>query len=154
MIKMLKKGNDIYLNFEENSEDGVEICNIPQDLEEFKVMAIDTINWQIGDSVKKASGGTQTNLSASNAKAIVLNSKKIDLILKHLDLELDNSFSDLEKDSSNKMVALGNNGYADSQLLNVSLSSVSKFITKGTDKATRVINATTHEEVIAILNED
>ena len=150
LIKKLKKDNLIYTNVEDKTvEDGQEAWNIPQYLEEFKKLAIDTINWQIGDSVKKASGNMQTNLSASNAKAIALLAKLIEPSQEQLD-----KLTELEKDSWNKLDALAVGGYADSQLLNVSLASVSKFITKGTDKATRVINATTHEEVIAILNED
>jgi len=150
MIKQLKKGNNIYQNFEEKtvSEDGVETWNIPTDVEEFKALAIDTINWQIGDNVKKALGNTQTNLSASNAKGIALLAKVINA------QEHDTStLTDLELDSYNKMVALAEGGYADSQLLNASLSKVSEFIAVGTDKVSRVTSATTIDAVIDILNE-
>ena len=150
-IRILKIGKEVRRDFSDKAIDkeGNELWNIPQDLEEFRKLAINTINWQIGDSVKKASGNTQTNLSASNAKAIALIAKLIEPSQEQLD-----SLTELEKDNWSKLDALANNGYADSQLLNVSLSSVSEFIAKGTDKATRVASATTHEEVIAILNED
>jgi len=150
MIKILKKGNQVFQNFDEKEilEDGTVIWNIPTDVEEFKALAIDTINWQIGDSVKKALGNTQTNLSASNAKGIVLVAK----VLNSLSPK-QTGLSDLEKDSFNKMIELGENGYADSGLLNASLSKVSEFIASGTDKAVRVTSATTIDEVIEILNE-
>jgi len=149
MIKKIKKGSEIYLNFEEKTIiDGVEFWNIPTDVEEFKAMAIDTINWQIGNNIKKAIGNTNVNLSASNSKGIALLAKVINA--QNPDLT---GLSDLEKDSFNKMVALGDSGYADSELLNASLSNVSSFIAAGTDKVTRVTSATTIDEVINILNE-
>ncbi len=151
MIKILKNGDEIKTNFSEKEvlEDGTVVWNIPQNLEEFKSMAIDTINWQIGDNVKKSLGNTQTNLSASNAKAIALLAK----LIKPTQTQLD-SLTDLEKDSWGKLKSLADNGYADSELLNASLSSVSEFIQKGTDKIVRVTQTQNHDEVIAILNED
>ena len=150
MIKILKIGDTVYQNFKEKSidENGNEIWNIPKDLEEFKAMAIDTINWQIGDNVKKALGNIQTNLSASNAKAIALLAK----LMKPTQTQLDN-LTDLEKDSWNKLKSLADNGYADSQLLNNSLATVNIEIQKGSDKIVRVTNANSIEEVVAILNE-
>ena len=118
-------------------------------MEKFKEIAIDTINWQIGDNVKKALGNTQTNLSASNAKGITLVAK----VLNGLNPALD-GLTDLEKDSWNKMVALADGGYSDSELLNNSLTKVNEFIAAGTDRATRMASANSIEEVIAILNEE
>lgn len=149
LIKKLKKDNLIYTNIEDKiQEDGQEIWNIPQDLEEFKALALDTINWQVGDFVKKALG-TQTSLSAANAKGIALLVK----VINNLNPDLSN-LTELELDSWNKLVLLEENGYADSKLLNNSLSSVMEYIQKGTEKASRVGSAKTHEEVISILNED
>jgi len=150
LIKKIKKDNLIYTNIEDKTVvDGQEIWNIPQDLKEFKTMAIDTINWQIGDSVKNALGKSQTNLSASNAKGIALLAK----VISSLNPNLDN-LTELEKDSWNKLVILAENGYADSQMLNTSITSVMEYIQKGTGKITRVVSAKTHEEVIGILNEE
>lgn len=150
MIRILKQNSRIKYGIEKfcTDENDVEVWNIPTNIDEFKSMAIDTINWEIGDNVKKALGNTQTNLSASNAKGIVLVSK----VLNGLNPDL-TGLTDLEKDSFNKMVTLGDNGYADSQLLNASLSSVSEFIASGTAKVARVTSATTIDEVIDILNE-
>ena len=150
MIKILKKNNLIYQNFEEKSidEQGNEVWNIPTDLEEFKAIAIDTISWQIGDNVKKSLGDIQTLLSASNAKAIALLAK----LIKPTQAQLDN-LTPLEKDSWVKLKALADNGYADSKLLNNSLTNVTTFIQKGSDKIARVVKAKTLEDVINILNE-
>ena len=150
MIKILKKQNQIFQNFEEKTvlEDGTVEWNIPQDVDELKAMAIDTINWQIGSSVKKAVGNTNVNLSAANAKGIALLAKVINA--QNPDTS---TLTELEKDSWNKLVALAENGYADSELLNASLTNVSSSIERGTDKVARIASANTHEEVIAILNE-
>lgn len=150
MIKILKIGDTVYQNFEEKTfdEQGNEIWNIPTDVEEFKKLVIDTINWQIGDNVKKALGNTQTLLSASNAKAIALLAK----LMKPTQTQLD-SLTILEKDSWNKIKNLADNGYADSQLLNNSLTKVSEEIQKWTDKIIRITKAKKLDDIINILNE-
>jgi len=150
MIKILKKQNQIFTNFEEKEilEDGTVKWNIPQVIDDLKAMAIDTINWQIGDSVKKEVGNTNVNLSASNAKAIALLAKVVNAQSPDV-----SSLTELEKDSLDKLINLADGGYADSKLLNASLTNVSEFIASGTDKITRITKATTHDEIIAILNE-
>ena len=150
MIKMLKKNNQVFQNFEEKEvlEDGTVVWNIPTNVEEFKAMAIDTINWQIGDGVKKAVGNTNVNLSASNAKGIALLAKVVNAQSPDT-----SSLTELEADSYNKLISLADGGYADSELLNASLTNVSEFIAKGTDKVSSIASATAIDEVIAILNE-
>jgi len=142
IIKLIKLNENIYQGLGLDSE------FLPKNLEEFKTIAIDTVNWQIGDSVKKALGNTHTNLSASNAKAVALLAKVVASLNPTL-----NGLTELETDSYSKMVALADGGYADSELLNSSLSNVTEFIAKGTDKATRVGAAQSIDEVVAILNE-
>jgi len=151
MIKQLKKYKQILQNFEEKTvaEDGTVEWNIPQDLEEFKVLAVDTVNWQIGEKVKKALGNTQTSLSAVNAKAIALLAK----LAKPTQARLD-KLTDLEKDSWDKLTTLAENGYADSQLLNTSLTKVSEYIGKGTNKIVRITQADSIDAIIDILNEN
>jgi len=151
MIKILKKENQVFQNFNEKDvlEDGSVVWNIPTDIEEFKALAIDTINWQIGDNVKKALGSIQINLSAANAKGIALLAKVINA--QNPDTS---SLTSLEADNYNKMVALADGGYADSELLNASLTSVTDEIANGTEKIVRITNATTIEEIIEILNEE
>jgi len=151
MIKKIKIEDIVYQNLDEKylNEDGSITWNIPTDVNEFKAMAVDTINWQIGDNIKKALGNTNVNLSASNSKGICLLAKVINAQSPDT-----SSLSELESDSFNKMVALGEAGYSDSNLLNASLSNVSSFIATGTDKVTRVTTAETIDDVIEILNED
>ncbi len=150
MIKMLKKNNQVFQNFEEKEilEDGTVVWNIPTNVEEFKAMAIDTINWQIGDGVKKAVGNTNVNLSASNAKGIALLAKVVNAQSPDT-----SSLTELEADSYNKLISLADGGYADSELLNASLTNVSEFIARATDKVARVTQAESIDDVITILNE-
>ena len=92
----------------------------------------------------------QSNLSASNAKAIALLAKLLEPTQEQLD-----SLIDLEKDSWNKIKSLANNGYADSNMLNASLESVIVNIVNiedGNNKAQLILSATTHEVVVEILN--
>ena len=152
MIKVLKEGNRIYKNLEKeflDPETNQVISNIPTDLATFQAMAIDTVEWQIGDNVKKAIGNVDTKLSASNAKAIALLAK----IINTLNPDTSN-LTPLEFDSWNKLLNLANNGYADSKLLNSSLDAVDSYIKAGVNKIERVKEATTIDEIIAILNED
>ena len=148
MIKQIKINETIYDNFDEKylGEDGNIHWNIPTNLEEFRATAIDTIKWQIGDRVKKATK-TSVNLSASNAKAIALIAK----ILNKENPDL-SGLTDLEKSIWNKMVLLADNGYADSEMLDLSLSSVIENISIGTNRIVAVTNATSIEEIIDILN--
>jgi hypothetical protein len=151
MIKILKINNQIFHNFNEKSidEQGNETWNIPQDLEDFKSLAIDTLNWQIGQAVLKKAGGKQVDLSASNSKAIALIVKLLDALTPNLD-----NLTPLEKDSYNNLLALANSGYSDSEKLKKSTEAVAENIAKYTDKIQRVTQAKTHDEVIEILNED
>jgi len=55
MIKQIKIGNLIHTNIEPKTidENGQEIFNIPNDLEELRNCAIDTIRWDAGRQLKK-----------------------------------------------------------------------------------------------------
>jgi len=128
-------------------ENGNEIWNIPQDLEEFKALAIDTCNWKIGQIVKNAVGGKQVDLSASNSKAISLLAKVVNILNPDT-----SSLTDLEKSAFEKLNTLANAGYSDSNLLNTSLDTVLNTIPIYTDKIVKITSATTHDEVIGILN--
>jgi len=149
MIKQIKIGKMIYTNIEPKTidENGQETWNIPTDVEEFRKIVIDTINWKIGNEVKKATGDF-AKLSAANSKAIVI-------VLKLLDtLSPDTSkLSDLEKSAYDKMLTLANNGYGNSDLLNTSLDAVTSGITKGQDLISKALQVTTIDELIGILNE-
>ena len=149
MIKQIKIGNLIYKNIEPFyvNEKGKRIWNIPNDLEELRKAVIDTINWKVGDEVKKATGDL-VKLSAANSKAIVI-------VLKLLEtLNPDTSkLNDLEKSAYEKMLTLADNGYGDSELLNNSLDAVLNGTTKGQTLIAKALKAETTEELLGILNE-
>ena len=149
MIKIIKINNLIHQNFKEKSfdENGKETWNIPTDIEEFRKIVIDTINWKIGQDIKNATQDF-TRLSAANSKAIII-------VLKLLDtLNPDTTgLTDKEKSAYNKMLTLAQNGYGDSELLNNSLEAVLNYTQTGQTLITNALNATTIDELIGILNE-
>ena len=149
MIKQIKIGNLIYTNIEHKitDENGQEIWNIPTDVEELRKATIDTINWKIGNDVKKATGDF-AKLTAANSKAIVIVLK----LLNTLNPDT-SSLTDFEKSAYDKMQILANNGYGDSELLNTSLDAVTNGVTKGQDLISKALQATTIDELIGILNE-
>lgn len=152
-VKVLEtdeNGKEIYTTKKQVVTEYVETKNelIPTDLEEFKAMAIDTINWVVGDNIKKALSNQQTLLSASNSKAIALLAKVVATLNPDV-----SGLTALEKSAYDSIQNLAANGYADSELLNASLASTDSEIAKASDKVTRITNATTIDEVIAVLNE-
>ena len=128
-------------------EDGTEFWNIPADVEEFRKIAIDTAQWQIGDKVAESYGRRDVLASASNAKAIALLAK----LIKPTKAQLD-SLGEIEKRTITKLQALANDGYAESELLESSLDAVSLNISIGTAKIVKISTAKTHDEIIEILN--
>lgn len=149
MIKQLKIGNMVHDSIEEKtiSEDGTEAWNIPRDLNEFKTMALDTFNYQAGRSVLLVSG-SHAGLSTMNAKSIAVICKLLTPAKAKIDALTDN-----EKAAWNIMSGLAEGGYGDSEKLIGGLQAVAEAIAKATDKSIRVMQAATHEEVIAVLNE-
>ncbi len=149
MIKLIKIGDLIYQGFQEKSidENGNEIWNIPTDVEAFRKITINTINWWAGDKVKKQTGDF-TKMSTANSKAIVLIGK----LLATLNPD-DSKLTDLEKSAWDKLNTFATNGYADSELLNNSLTAVSDYVVKGGDLIDKALKATTLDELISVLNE-
>jgi len=143
-IKEIKIGNLVHSNMP-MVKDGE--WNVPEDLDAFKQVAIDTVNWKIGKNVKKSTGNLTNNMSASNAKAIVLLTKIVNAI--GFD---DSVLTELEKSAFDKMTTLAENGYADSNMLVASITSVSENIEIGTQKVIDITNAESHEEVVEVLN--
>jgi len=150
IIKELKIDNKILqVDIDEKDEFGNYSFADLRDINILKEKAIDTITWKIGDRVKKSTGKLAVNLSAANAKAVALLAKFITPTQEQLD-----SLTELEKDSWEKIKNLADNGYADSQLLNNSLTAVTENIQKGTDKIARISRAKSIDEIIQILNEE
>lgn len=151
MIKLILVDGSILQNAEPFylDENQKEVWNIPNDVKELKVVAINTINWIVGDKIKKSLGNTQVQLSTSNSKGIILLAK----VLSSLNPDLD-GLNELEKDSFSRMVSLAEKGYANSNLLNSSLSNIDKFIEKSSSKILSINESLTIEEIINILNSD
>jgi len=148
MIKLIKIDNLIYQNIEEKAvnENGNEIWNIPNTVEELKPVVLDTINWWVGNKVKKSLGDF-TKLSAANSKAIAL----LASVLASLTPDTSN-LTDLQKSAFDKMVKLGGSEYTDSNLLNNSLDRVVEFIHQGAELSTQATQAKSVEKLIDILN--
>lgn len=149
MIKIIKLGDLIHQNIEEKiiDKNGNEVWSIPTDLTELKQIAVDTVNWVIGNKVKKAFNNNQTALSSANSKAITLLAKLISTLNPDI-----STLTELEKLAYDKIVASANSGYADSQLLNSSLDVVAVNLQVGGKAIADIQNATTIDEVIAVLN--
>ena len=149
MIKLIKIEDLVYQGYDEKilDENEKETWNIPTDVEEFRKIVIDTINWKIGQDIKNATQDF-TRLSAANSKAIII-------VLKLLDTLNPNTtgLTVKEKSAYDKMLSLANNGYGDSDLLNTSLDAVLKYTQTGQTLITNALNATTIGELIGILNE-
>ncbi|ADV47021.1 hypothetical protein [Nitratifractor salsuginis] len=145
MIKIIKIGDLVYQNIGVESGEGNGQWNIPKELEELRGCTIDTINWLIGQEVKKASGGEFVKMSAANSKAITL-------IVKAIDGAADKSnFTKNEKVAWDAMLSLAEGGYSDSELLVQSLTAVTKNIQIYSQKIKQALAATTIDELIEIL---
>jgi len=146
MIKLIKLGDNIIANIEPYyyDEEGNQIWNIPNTLDELKKAMIDTYNWLIGQSIKNLLGD-DTKLPASNSKAIVLLSKIVSqLIPDNTILNLTN----LEKSAWNKLLFLANNGYSDSKLLNDSLDAVINNISEYSKKIEDILKINDFDELL------
>jgi len=149
MIKVVKLGGSIYSGIELKSfdEDGNESWNVPEDLNEFKTVAIDTVNWVVGDKIKKAVENNITLLNAANSKAIVLLAKVVNTLNPDLSV-----LTDKEKTAYDVISLLADNGYSNSELLNSSVNTISECVQQAPSLITTINDATSHEEVIKILN--
>ena len=129
-------------NIKELEKLGVDILQIA------KEHTVKQINIWTAKQIKKVVGGLEEKLSAANSKAIVLLTK----LLTTLTPDISN-LTDLEKSAWDKLTAFADNGYADSELLNNSLTAVSDYVVKGGDLINKALQATTIDELIGILNE-
>ncbi len=149
MIKLIKLNDLIYQNYEEKSidEQGNEVWNIPNNVQELLPIVIDTINWWVGDKVKNATGDF-TKLSAANSKAIALLFKLVN------SLNPDTSgLTEKELAAYDAMNQLAQTGYSDSDLLNGSIQAVNEYIQRGEQLAGQAMQAQSVEELIGVLNQ-
>lgn len=148
MIKLIKINDLIYQNYEEKYVDdqGNEIWNIPNTPQELLPVVLDTINWWVGERVRKTMGDL-VKMSAANSKAIALLFKVVD------SLQPDTSaLSEKERQIYDAMVALAGTGYTDSDLLLSSINAVNKYVQRGEQLAGEANRAQTLEELLNVLN--
>jgi hypothetical protein len=148
-IKRIKIGSADHRNLwtYEPDEDGGVTYNIPTDVEEFRLLAIDTVQWLLGKTALTAAGGTSSKIDEVMTRGITLVSKAV------LDLGLDTSeYSDNEKESFDLMSELYDNGYADNEQLVSTLRVLTPGIADAESKITDIVAATTIEDIIDVLN--
>ena len=150
-VNIFKDGNTYIENFYtfDKDEDTGEIqYNIPVDLDAFKEKSIDTLNWLIGKNVLKVAGGKAIDVGTANSKLGVLLVKAV------LQLGVDTTqFTELEQETIRDCDALYDAGYSDSEKLRDTVSTLLPTISTFTERIARVSKATSHEEIIDILNE-
>ena len=150
MIKEIKIGDSVYSGIDAKTTDekGNVTWNVPEELEKFKEAALDTINYQAGASVMEMAGGN-SGLSAMNAKTQAIIVKLLSPSKTKLDTLTKN-----EKETWGVMAALSQAGYGDSERLVAGVQSVAAAVKSATEKSVRIMQATTHDEVIVVLNEE
>jgi len=130
MIRIIKLGDVIYQGIEPKVWKTEELDNpdsptklvynpiLPSDPKSLKNALVDTLGWIVGQEIIKVVGDSNKK-DASNSKAIVLLVKLIST------LNPDTSgLTENELNAYNKMLALAENGYSDSTLLNRTLDAV------------------------------
>ena len=144
MIKLIKIGNVIHTNYD-LQEDTQGLRDLP--IDRIKEYALDTLNWQAGNAVKQSTGGTAIDLAAANSKAIALILK----LIKPSDTAI-GKLTDREQGIVRSLLGLGQNGYGDSDKLAASVESVATVVAQTASHAERIAQASTLDDVVAILN--
>ena len=141
------------LKIEDNVIDGIATTDvdIPKDLDKFKAVAVDTLLWQVSEVVKKASGGKISDLITAISKIQVL---QMHLTVKNTTKKQIDELPQTAQDIITKMDVLYNAEYADSEKALSTIAAVWEEREKLYTKIPKVTSATSHEEVIEILNED
>jgi hypothetical protein len=152
IINNIKINNKIHTNVETefyDEEQSKIIKNpiLPTDLDAFKAIAIDTIQTDIGQRVKKEAK-TQINLSASTSKYALMLYK----ILKENKLTM-NSLTEKEKATIKISDTLIEQGYCDSDLMLNTLEKVMDYRVDGGIKIGKIMSANTIKDIISLLNE-
>jgi len=148
-IKQLKIDNVIHTNVYtyDQEEDGTKHFNVPTNIDDFKAIAIDTLNWLIGKNILTVAGGKAIDVGTANSKLGVL------LVKGLMQLGLDkNQFTELEQETLTMCETLYDAGYSDSEKLRDTVNSLLPTISSFTEKITKVNESETIEDIIEILN--
>ena len=116
--------------------------NVPEKLEEFRKVAIDTVSWNEKNKAKKAS-----NNQVASAKFDVL---CIGILEKAGLIELD-AYPEKEKKVIENSVFLYHNGYANSEVLVAATENVKLAVLTATEKITNILKCKSHEGIWEIL---
>lgn len=148
MIKYIKLQDTIYQNIEPfiTDEDGAERWNIPNDFQELQQATIDTFHWLIGYEVKQGLGSEFAKMSAWNSKAVVLLAKQVQ------SLNPTATLTAKEQSAYDSLIALADNGYADSSLLNGSFGLLDTSFATYNPLIQEAVNAATIEELVVLLS--
>ena len=119
-----------------------------EDLTQLKAMAISTINWVIGQEVKKGLSNEFTKMSAVSTKAVVLLAKVLQELTDTTGLT---TLTTKEQTAFDNIVALANTGYADSDLLINSFAVLDAAFAKYQPMIDDVTNATSTTKVLDVL---
>ncbi len=139
-----------YLKIKKSIHENITADNdvVPENFNELKAVAIDTMNWRIGFEVQKNNGGDHSKIDAAQSKTSVLLAKLINTFNPDT-----SSLTELEQAAFDKLIYQADAGYADSELLNNSLTVLNEKITIYTERIARIVVAADRDEILSILTE-
>jgi len=149
-LKWLKIGDVVHRNVpvKEITEAGEEIWNVPQDLDQLKQLVADTFAWLVLQKICEILPSPDKR-EASTTKAITLLAKVINTLNPDI-----SSLTQKEQEAWQKLQALGQAGYSDSDLLNQSLQALIDTLRWYSQKVQALQEAETLEEVVEVVNSD
>jgi len=142
----IKLGNKIYDNLipKQYDEDGNVIWNIPDDPDQLKAAIADTLGWIVYDNIQKSINRSADKLNASSTKAVCLLAKVISTLSPDL-----SQLTEKEQSAFNKMLALADQGYTDSDLLNFTSSTLKEQLNWYSEKMQELNSLETLDELVA-----
>jgi len=146
MIKYMKLGNHIIRNTEPYyiDEEGNQIWNIPSDSAQLKSALEDTLGWLVYNNIQKSINRSADKLNASSTKAVCLLAKVISTLSPDL-----SQLTEKEQSAFNKMLALADQGYTDSDLLNFTSSTLQEQLNWYAEKMQELNSLETLDELVA-----
>jgi len=142
----IKLGNKVYDNLipKQYDEDGNVIWNIPDDPNQLKAAIADTLGWIVYDNIQKSINHSADKLNASSTKAVCLLAKIISTLSPDL-----SQLTEKEQSAFNKMLALADQGYTDSDLLNFTSSTLQEQLNWYAEKMQELNSLETLDELVA-----
>ncbi len=143
-VKIIKIKNEIRERFslKDTLEDGTIVYNVPENIEELKKCALDTIDWEIEQKLKNKANAVNSKLALFAVQLALLSSPDT------------TGLTDTQKQLLANIEQLVGFEYTDSELAENATARTVELLTSATQKAARIGSATTIEEVVEVLNED